>query len=159
MINIGSSGVWVHKHMHVFVDPETRAPYVDHVKFLKAVSLWHQSLKSVAVGSGNGLGSGIPGFGGNGPDKPKTHKHLKEFHSPLPKKTKSHKSLYSNQKDYIQNDSPVKEWMAHNGPLTDELRSEIVSAGGCTFCKRKGHVVTDCVRRTQMKGNNKNERE
>jgi len=138
-------------YMHVFVDPETRAPYVDHVKFLKAVSLWHQSLRSVA-GNGNGHGNGVPGAVGNGPDKPKTPKQIQ---NPHPKKIKPHKP-HNNQNDYTQNDSPVKEWTAHKGPLSDELKAEIVSAGGCIFCKRKGHVIADCERRNKMKGNNKN---
>ena len=138
-------------YMHVFVDPETRAPYVDHVKFLKAVSLWHQSLRSVA-GNGNDHGNGVPGAVGNGPDKPKTPKQIQ---NPHPKKIKPHKP-HNNQNDYTQNDSPVKEWTAHKGPLSDELKAEIVSAGGCIFCKRKGHVIADCERRNKMKGNNKN---
>ena len=141
-------------YMHVFVDPETRAPYVNHVKFLKAVSLWHQSLKSVVVG--NGHGNGVPrvqpvaGAGGNGSDKPKTHR---QNQNPHPKKTKPPDST---QTENTQNDSPVQEWISHKGPLTDELKAEIVSAGGCIFCKRKGHVIADCERRNRMKGGNKN---
>ena len=40
--------------------------------------------------------------------------------------------------------------------MTDELKAAIVSAGGCLFCKRKGHVIADCERKNRMNGNNKN---